>query len=178
MRNLLPSSVPSGTLPKIIPLPYPSNPILFTTALLDTVPLETLKAAKYNTNKTTQNNRIWEAEGCKTNCNVWNNTWCFLYQYEPYCYLILGPATLEKYLDLQSFATETACTSKKNHALMKGDRNWTYTLPHLRSSKWLRAIGDNDTDPEKTIRKTPSSIRSLSTSLPSDIFLYHNLRPL
>jgi len=47
---------------------------------------------------------------------------------------------------------------------MNGDKNWTYILLLFRSNKRLRTIGDNDTDAEKTIRKTPSSIRSLSTS--------------
>jgi len=47
---------------------------------------------------------------------------------------------------------------------MKGDKNWTYTLLLFQSSKRLRTIGDNGTDAEKTIRKTPSSIFSLSTS--------------
>jgi hypothetical protein len=70
--------VNSGTLPKIIPLPYPSTscPIHHSviTASLDTVPPETMKAVKYNTNKTTQNNWIWEADGCKSNFLFADNT--------------------------------------------------------------------------------------------------------
>jgi len=58
--------VNSGTLPKIIPLPYPSTscPIHHSViaASLDTVPPETLKATKYNTNKTTQNNWICRSQ--------------------------------------------------------------------------------------------------------------------
>jgi len=68
---------------------------------------------------------------------------------------------LEQHVDLKPAATERACICKKNHMLMKGDKNWTYTRLLFRSSK---TIGDNDTDAEKTIRKTPSSILSLSTS--------------
>jgi hypothetical protein len=49
--------------------------------------------------------------------HIRDNTSFFLDLYVTYCCLVLGPATLGQYLDLQPSESERASNSKKNYVL-------------------------------------------------------------